>query len=165
MMSHWEKQRGFDDWVTPSYIFDKLGCKFDLDVASPLHKTNVPCHYRITKDSLNRNWYGFIWMNPPFGGRNAITPWLDKFFEHNNGIALSPDRTSAPWFQQAWPKCNVALFISPKVKFLRPDGSKGNSPSSGTVLFAIGLKGSTAISLASKNGLGILAYPEREKTR
>jgi hypothetical protein len=38
-------------------------------------------------------------MNPPFGGRNGLAPWLDKFFANGNGIALTPDRTSAPWWQ------------------------------------------------------------------
>jgi hypothetical protein len=46
-------------------------------------------------------------MNPPFGPRNGIVPWLEKFFAHGNGIALVPDRTSAPWWQRFAPKAAV----------------------------------------------------------
>ena len=41
-------------------------------------------------------WAGFVWMNAPFGARNGLEPWLAKFFAHNNGIALVPDRTRWP---------------------------------------------------------------------
>lgn len=64
--------------------------------------------------------------------------WLGKFFEHGNGIALTPDRTSAPWFQEYAPKASVLCFLNGKVKFERPDGTIGSSPGTGTVLLAAG---------------------------
>ncbi len=97
-------------------------------------------------------------MNPPFGGRNGIAPWLDRFFDHGNGIALSPDRTSAPWFFDAWRQADLVLF-TPKIKFLRPDGSAGKSPSNGTALMAAGDRGVAALQRAARKGLGILALP------
>jgi hypothetical protein len=96
-------------------------------------------------------------MNPPFGGRNGLEPWLGKFFVHGNGIALVPDRTSAPWFQHAWRKANAVLFTR-KIRFLRPDGTEGKSPSCGTALFAAGDLAVTALMTAESNGLGILAH-------
>jgi hypothetical protein len=27
-------------------------------------------------------------MNPPFGSRNGHVPWLRKFLDHGNGIAI-----------------------------------------------------------------------------
>ena len=47
---------------------------------------------------------------PPFGGRNGIVPWLDKFFAHGNGIALTPDRTSAPWWRRYAGMAHKVLF-------------------------------------------------------
>ena len=159
-MSKWEASAGAtDEWFTPAYIFEALGCVFDMDVAAPDLPTHVPCLHSITKDSLTVPWRGFVWMNAPFGGRNGLDPWLDKFFEHGDGIALTPDRTSAPWFQRAWHKCDAALFLSPKVRFLRPDGSQGVSPSTGTVLFASGAEGLATIEGAAGRGLGFVAYP------
>lgn len=132
---------------------------FDLDVAHPkVGATVVPCRNWLYKDSLDVQWHGFIWMNPPFGGRNALIPWLNKFFAHSNGIALTPDRTSAPWFQDAWHKTDTVMFL-PKVRFLRSDGTEGKSPSTGTALWAIGPHGNNALRCAAHKGLGILARP------
>jgi hypothetical protein len=84
-----------DEWYTPPHVFDALGCKFSMDVSSPGGGFTpwIPATEFVTYDSLTRAWRGFVWMNPPFGGRNGLVPWLEKFFAHGNGIALAPDRT------------------------------------------------------------------------
>lgn len=151
-MSHWEGPGKSSDWFTPKYIFDALGLVFDLDVAAPKSGApNVPCKAWLWAESLSLPWYekDFIWMNPPFGGRNAIEPWLDKFVEHGNGIALTPDRTSAPWFQSAARRADAILFVSPKIRFEKPDGTRGASPSTGTALMGIGWTAREALRLAA----------------
>lgn len=158
-MAYWDTPGKSDEWYTPKHVFDALGCRFDMDVAAPDGKTTfVPADAFITADSLSADWRGFVWMNPPFGGRNGLEPWLDKFFRHGNGIALTPDRTSAPWFRAAWVKADSVLF-TPKLRFHKPDGETGNSPSNGTALFAVGDRASAALSRAARNGLGILGVP------
>lgn len=87
-----------------------------------------------------------------------MKPWLDKFFEHGHGIALTPDRTSAPWFAAAWYSADLVLFL-PKVKFLRPNGEVGKAPSNGTALWAKGIRACTCVRRAAASGLGILAQP------
>ncbi len=146
----WETPGASDEWYTPAYIFEALGVTFDLDVAAPeAGPKHVPAREWLFYDALNEPWFGFVWMNPPFGGRNGIVPWLNKFIAHGNGIALCPDRTSAPWFQSAARRMSLALFLSPKVKFERPDGTLGNSPGNGTVLFSLGEQGDVALRNAS----------------
>ncbi|WP_288951562.1 hypothetical protein [uncultured Paracoccus sp.] len=98
----------------------------------------------------------FLWNNPPFGGRNGLVPWLDRFFEHGNGIALTPDRTSAPWWQDANRRADATLFIAGKVKFERPDGSIGKQPGTGTTLFAAGDMALSALMRAEAKGLGVV---------
>jgi hypothetical protein len=151
-MSHWEAAGKSDEWYTPKWIFDALGCEFDLDVAHPTAPTHVPCRGFIYDNSLASEWHGFVWMNPPFGPRNGIEPWLAKFIEHGNGIALTPDRTSAPWFRKWAPRADRLLFL-PKVRFLRPDGTEGKSPSCGTVLWGIGEQAVNALENARELGL------------
>lgn len=161
-MGHWETGGQSDEWFTPPHVFKALGCRFDVDVAAPNGlRTHVPADRFITADSLATPWLGFVWMNPPFGGRNALAPWLDKFFSHGNGIALTPDRTSAPWFRDAWQRADMVLF-TPKIRFIRPDGSEGKSPSNGTALFAIGPQGVAALRRAQHADLGIAAMPIKE---
>lgn len=159
-MGYWESSGQSNEWFTPPCVFEALGCEFDLDPAYPaafeayVPTVNAFCHF-----GLERDWFGFVWMNAPFGGRNGIAPWLDKFIAHGNGIALTPDRTSAPWFQSAFTKMDAVLFTR-KLRFLRPDGSEGKSPSNGTALMALGERGVGALGRAANYGFGILARPE-----
>lgn len=154
-MAHWEDDGKSDDWYTPAYIFEALECGFDMDVAAPesgpLH---VPCNSWMWADSLESDWEGFIWMNPPFGARNGLVPWMEKFRIHDNGIALVPDRTSAPWWQDMAVWADKIFFVAGKVKFIRPDGSIGKSPSVGTTLVGMGRKAGLALMQAERNGLG-----------
>lgn len=158
-MSAWETTGATDEWYTPKALFDQIGCQFDLDVAAPedFSLCGVPADDHLFHDSLSEPWWGFIWMNPPFGGRNALTPWLDKFFAHGNGIALTPDRTSAPWFQSAWAKADAVLFTNGKPKFVRPDGSVGKSPGHGVTLWAAGDNAVEVLRAASVRGAGAFA--------
>jgi hypothetical protein len=158
-MSAWEAPGQSNEWYTPRAVFDALGCTFDLDVAAPEHgPLHVPASEWFFHDALNEPWFGFVWMNPPFGERNALVPWLDRFFAHGNGIALVPDRTSAPWFWDAWRRADAVLFTR-KLRFLRPDGTEGRSPSCGTALLATGERGAQALRRAAAKSFGILGTP------
>jgi len=146
-----------DDWYTPKHVFDALGCRFDLDVAAPKEGPRyVPADDWFSANSLNQKWFGFVWMNPPFGHMKTKIEWLTKFIVHANGIALVPDRTSAPWWQWAAPQMDAVLFWAPKIKFERPDGSIGEQPGSGTCLMAKGPKAIGALHRAQELDCGII---------
>lgn len=138
-MAAYEEAGQTDEWYTPRYIFEALGETFDLDVASPPGgPRHVPAAAWFDSHGLGRQWTGFVWMNPPFGHQKTKREWLAKFFAHGNGIALVPDRTSAPWFQEFGAQSDAILWVSPKIKFERPDGTRGEWPGTGTALFAAG---------------------------
>jgi hypothetical protein len=158
-MSH-EAAGKSDEWFTPAYIFKAMSVRFDLDVAAPIGGPRyVPCDgfYSERVCGLSHIWRGFVWMNPPFGHQSTKRKWLRKFFDHGNGVALLPDRTSAPWWQEFAPLADAVLFVAPKVKFERPDGSVGEQPGTGTTLFASGEKGLEA--LRNAQSLGSLFQP------
>ncbi len=148
-----------NEWYTPHYVFNAMGCTFDLDVASPGKAVTpwIPAVSFITHDSLSTYWRGFVWMNPPFGGRNGLVPWLTKFFDHGDGVALVPDRTSAPWWQQFVRRADLTLFVGRKIRFIDASGNEGKSPAQGTCLWAIGARGREALYRAKFNDLGYLA--------
>jgi hypothetical protein len=156
-----ERPGATDEWYTPPAIFAALRCRFDLDVASPGKTVTpwIPARAFYTCRGLERDWAGFVWMNPPFGGRGALAPWLKKFIAHGNGIALVPDRTSAPWWQEAAPAFDRILFVRRKIHFIGADGLPGTSPAQGTCLGAIGRRGCAALERANRAGLGFLAGP------
>jgi hypothetical protein len=155
-MAKHEKPGKSDEWYTPPRVFDALGVRFDIDVAYPWYaEPDVPADRFICKGGLEADWTGFVWMNPPFGGRNGIKPWLDKFFAHGNGVALTPDRTSAPWWQEAATKADLILFVNGKIRFIPGPGVKESSPAQGTSLMASGARGVKALRTAAENGLGL----------
>ena len=153
-MSAYEAVGKSDEWFTPRYVFDALGERFDLDVAAPVNgPRHVPADRWFWCGGQIEPWFGFVWMNPPFGHQSTKRVWLGRFFDHGNGIALVPDRTSAPWFQEFAPRATTSiLWVSPKIKFERPDGTLGEQPGSGTSLLAAGERAHAALLRASSLG-------------
>ena len=129
-----------DEWYTPPEVFEAMGLRFDVDVASPGPGVVpwIPADRHIMANSLEMNWQGRAWMNAPFGKRNGLQAWAEKFVKHGHGIALMPDRSSAPWWQWLAPRVDAILFWEKKIKFIKPDGTRGKQPGTGTCLFAIG---------------------------
>lgn len=106
---------------TPKWIFDDLEIEFDLDVAAPEQQTHVPAKHKYTEqiDGLKEPWYGNVWMNPPFG---QPKPWVHKFINHANGIALLPTSTGK-WQLELWAdKRNHWTMLPPMIfdGFVRP---------------------------------------------
>lgn len=158
MALHEQSVGATNEWYTPRHVFEAMDVRFDLDVSAPRAwcPANAFCDGSYTQESLESLWFGFVWMNPPFGGRNGLVPWLDKFFHHGDGVALTPDRTSAPWWQEYAPKADAILFVGKKLKFIGSDGKPGNSPAQGTTLMAAGPRGVKALQNATRAGLGLL---------
>jgi hypothetical protein len=131
---------GSDEWFTPPEIFKALRIGFDLDPCSPGPGHWVPADKIYTKedDGLSQPWAGTVFMNPPFGGRNGHVPWLRKFFDHKNGIAVVRAYTSAGWWHDNMHRAEMICFPRGKTKFIRPDGSIGKSPGHGIVLIGMG---------------------------
>ena len=86
------------EWYTPPRVFDAMAVTFDMDVVSPGADVVpwIPARKSLTirENGLTTPWEGFVWMNPPYGLRNGMQCWLDKFIDHGDGVCLLPDRTS-----------------------------------------------------------------------
>ena len=110
-----------DDWYTPREMLSAIGLTFDLDPCSPGPDHWVPARRIFTKvdDGLAQPWAGLVFMNPPFGGRNGHVPWLRKFFEHANGVAVVRAYTSSEWFhEELAPRAEAILFPKGKTQFI-----------------------------------------------
>ena len=126
-----------DDYYTPKWLFDLLGLEFDIDVAAPLQGIPwLPAKrwFSQADDGLAQDWGGaLVWMNPPF---SKATPWVRKFIENGNGIALAPV-SRAKWFSEIWNCADAVMPTNADFKFERPDG-KVQTISFQTFLFAVG---------------------------
>lgn len=105
-----------DDYWTPKWIFDALNLTFDLDVACPPQgSVHTPCCAYFTQqdDGLQQEWHGLVFMNPPY---SKPAPWVDKFIEHSNGIALLPT-SKGKWFNKIWNTADAILALPHDLKF------------------------------------------------
>jgi hypothetical protein len=128
-----QRQEGKDEWLTPPEIIRVLG-EFDLDPCSPIQRPwdTARKHYTLIEDGLLQDWFGRVWLNPPYGIETAR--WLRRLAEHGDGIALIFARTETQMFHDyVWSKADAILFLRGRLTFYRVDGSKpeynGGSPS------------------------------------
>lgn len=122
---------GSPEWNTPDGIIERVVRVFgeiDLDPCSNSHEEpNVPARRHLTRedDGLSQQWFGRVYMNPPYG--NEIADWIEHLcqeYETGNtteAIGLVPSRTDTRWFRRIrqYPRC----FVWGRLRF----GEHGNS--------------------------------------
>jgi hypothetical protein len=138
-----------NDWITPKWLVDALG-PFDLDPCASTKQPWPTATRMLTyhDDGLTQLWDGFVWLNPPYGPNTG--EWLARLAQHGDGIALVPARTETGWFQQrVWNAAGSVLFLTPRLRFHRPDGTlpAGNAGHA-SVLVAFGKRAQIKLQLA-----------------
>jgi len=77
-------------------------------------------------DGLSQEWYGSVWMNPPYG--KTIGLWMKKAYESSCAgvkvVCLVPARTDTAWWHDYAMKGSIE-FIRGRLKF---GGSKNSAP-------------------------------------
>jgi phage N-6-adenine-methyltransferase len=138
-----------DEWYTPVEIIQSLG-EFDLDPASSPEAYRQNCSakqfYTAEENGLNKDWYGRVWLNPPYSNP-LIQQFLTKMAEHNNGIALVFAKVEAKWFHDIVLRYATAIkFLYDRVRFFRPNGTQGLQPRNGSMLIAYGTENARILS-------------------
>ena len=127
----WWQSTASPEWHTPKHLVElitKCLGGVDLDPCSNSKGSrNVPATHVFTKhdDGLRFNWYGKVYMNPPYG--REIGRWVEKLaHEYRKGhtkeaMALVPARVDTDWFKsfRDFPVC----FIDGRLKFSGSDNS------------------------------------------
>lgn len=112
------------DHITPKWIIQALG-PFNLDPCAH-HLQPWPCardEIRPPDNGLSYDWYGNVWLNPPYDGREIL--FLKKLAAHGKGIALLAAKTDTKvFFDYVWPRANGIYFFEGRIKFYNPDGSR-----------------------------------------
>lgn len=146
------------EWFTPPEIFEAMETDFDLDVCSPGAKAVpwIPARKHLTRkdNGLVVKWAGFVWMNPPYGLRNGVAEWIERFVEHGNGVAIAPDFTSTEWWHALTEQADIIMFVRPRIYFL-PKREDGRTNSLGSTLVGMGKRGAQALRNAERNGRGL----------
>lgn len=128
-----------DEWLTPPEIITGLG-EFDLDPCSPINRPwdTAREHYNVTDNGLEKEWFGRVWLNPPYG--LEASNWLDKLARHGDGIALIFARTETRmFFKYVWGKADAVLFFEGRLFFHHVNGEKAKANAGApSVLIAYG---------------------------
>lgn len=138
---------------TPREIIEALG-EFDLDPCAPMHPLwpTAKIMYNKQDNGLIQNWGGRIWLNPPYS-KPLIWQFVEKLAEHGNGIALLFNRCDSNKFQDIiFTKATGMMFLRNRIKFFRPDGTRGDSPGCGSVLIAFGRENAEILRNCSLQG-------------
>jgi len=135
-----------DEWLTPPEIIHSLGT-FDLDPCSPINRPwdTAKTHFTIDDNGLLRDWFGRVWLNPPYG--RMMPPWLDKLALHGNGIAFVFGRTDINAFHNhVFPFADSIFFVKGRISFHHVSGQRADSNSgAASVLIAYGQQNSEAL--------------------
>ena len=114
-----------DEMYTPKWIFDEINTTFHLDVCAPhngsLHTPAIKWFCICCKDGLQEKWDGLVWMNPPFSKPSI---WVEKFIDHNNGIALLPLSGNSRWWRNLWNTDAEVVMVKPNTGFINTDGEE-----------------------------------------
>lgn len=113
-------------WLTPPNILSQLGM-FTLDpcaAPSPRPWPTALRHIELPEDGLTATWSGRVWLNPPYD--ETTHQWMQRMAHHQNGTALTFARTETElWQKWIFPFCKALLFISGRLWFRYPNGTKG----------------------------------------
>lgn len=126
-------------WFTPPEIMKNLGGLFDMDVCTmsfrPFDVAKVHVEHDKGQCAFQTKWKGCVWMNPPYG--KEIEPFIEKFKQHNNGIALVFARMGTPWMQKWIKDGGSVFFLRKRVRFIQKDLGKpiSNSGADSCFLF------------------------------
>lgn len=136
-----------DDWETPPDLIadleEALG-GFDLDPCAK-HNTSIgEVNYRLEDghDGLVLDWYGRVFVNPPFSYK---VDWMEKAVEEveagwvNTVVLITPDNTDmiSGWHEYIAPHAEVICFCEGRVKY-HLDGEEQGSPTFGTAISVFG---------------------------
>jgi len=105
-----------DITLTPLEIINSLG-SFDLDPCGFKNHNTADVIFTLPeKDGLKEEWFGKVWLNPPY---SETLKWIKKMAKHNNGIACVLASTETGWFQDyVLKKANAIFFLKSRPKFL-----------------------------------------------
>lgn len=143
-----------DNWLTPPEIIKALG-RFDLDPCDSIESSfkTADNRYTVREDGLSQEWFGRVWLNPPFN-RYERGKWMERMAKHNNGIMLIPSALETEnAFDHVWGKCSGILFLKNRPHFYYPDGTMAKANSGCTICLVA--YGTNNLNYLRHSGLGV----------
>ena len=135
------KLTGNVEWYTPPEYIESARTVMggiDTDPASNDFAQNTvkaETYYTIDNNGLDQEWYGNVWLNPPYSAQE-IKQFIDKLMlEFGNGnvtqaILLTNNNTDTSWWHKSVKQCGAVCFTDGRISFYN-DRGKSSSPTNG----------------------------------
>lgn len=136
---------GNSEWMTPPEIVDaakKVMGGIDLDPASSFEANAVieaAEYFDEERDGLNQEWWGRVWMNPPFNSallaqfvEKLVNDFKDGFIEE--AIVLTNNITETKSGQLLLSVADATCFPSGRLRFLTHEGEAMGAPLQGQMV-------------------------------
>jgi len=126
------------DWATPRsflrWLEENKGFKPNLDAAATVRNTKAPMFFSPSQDGLKQEWFGNVWLNPPYG--REIPKWIEKCNQEikrkevHSIFVLLPARTDTKWFHDlVMPHAYLVYLIQGRFNHVHKNQVKGaNAP-------------------------------------
>lgn len=152
--------RDDNEWYTPVEYLESarrvLGT-INLDPASndfANERVQAEMYYTEDDDGLNQDWYGNIWLNPPYSS-DSVKPFAEKLVnsDFDEAIVLVNNATETEWFNLLISKASAIVFPKGRIQFDKRDGKHG-SPLQGQAFIYYGDDADKFLSEFMKYGWG-----------
>ena len=146
LKAHVSNNSGENEWYTPECYIEsakKVMGNIDLDPASSEianQTVNANLFYSQEEDGLSKEWFGNIWMNPPYS-QPLIFQFISKLVESkgvNQAIVLVNNGTETQWGQLLLSNSSAVCFHQSRIRFIDKYGNLGQAPLQGQMICYIG---------------------------
>lgn len=144
--AHVSNNTGENEWYTPECYIKSARIvmgSIDLDPASSgIANQTVKANLIYTQedDGLIKEWFGNVWMNPPYS-QPLIYQFIEKLIESDNikqAIILVNNATETKWGQLLIKHSDAVCFHQGRIRFIDKYGNLGDAPLQGQMICYIG---------------------------
>jgi ParB family chromosome partitioning protein len=130
---HLARNSGNNEWYTPSEFIGaarRVMGGIDLDPAScevANRTVKAENFYSAEDDGLSKEWFGRVWLNPPYSG-DMIGPFCEKVASSvekglvSEAIVLVHNSTETAWFARLVDAASAVVFPTRRIQFVGRDG-------------------------------------------
>lgn len=158
------RSTGNTEWYTPKEYVEAARSvmgSIDLDPASSAEANRIvraKRYFSAKENGLKQDWYGNIWVNPPYRA-DLIGPFIDKIVRESanfdQAVIMVNNATETRWFKKLVGVSSAIVFPTGRIHFCQPDGRTG-PPLQGQAVLYIGSNAEEFLSRFRAFGWGVL---------